>query len=116
MMAEVCNRKRQQEIGCMEWIFWLALLAFQVAFALGSGSIAQSKGRSAESWFFLTLLLMGVFGTILVALLPPLYRQGSGHQVPSQNAGFFERRCMRCGTNIDMNAEVCPVCAARLPS
>ena len=65
------------------------LIVLWIIFAFVTAAIAESKKRSVIGWFFVGLLI-GIFGILLIALLPSLepiqqviYTPHPGHQLQS---------------------------------
>jgi hypothetical protein len=78
----------------------LAALIIGVTFGALSGVAARSRGRNSLGWF-LAGILVGPF-SLVVALLPPVPREGVTVECPScaEVLRFGARACPRCGQQL----------------
>jgi hypothetical protein len=78
-----------------------------------AGVVADSRGRSGIGWFLLNLLLMGVFGLVLVALLPPAAPEPMFVHRPASDP--FRFTCPECKEPIEDTARTfCKHCRSSL--
>lgn len=81
----------------MQTIAWVAAALIVVSVvALIPATLARSKGRSFSAWWLASVLMLGIFAVIPVALLPTY-------------------RCRDCREVINPTARVCPHCKAAVP-
>jgi hypothetical protein len=75
-----------------------------------TGMIASGKGRSGLGWFLIGCIL-GIFGLILVAVLPSLKMQAV--QIAPYGTSGPTKRCLDCGETVLEVANVCKHCGHR---
>jgi len=98
-------------IGLVAWIMC----------AITTAIIAGSRDRSAVAWLFIGLI-MGVFGLILVIVLPAANRRlapaSFNNAFPLIGAGRKKVesgvQCPDCKQEVELTARQCPHCSLRL--
>lgn len=94
----------------------MGFLVLWLIFGIITGVIASSKGRSGIGWFLIGCII-GIFGIILVAVLPSLKPQAVTVTNPSTmtlvNDGRPTKNCPECGETVLQVANVCKHCGAR---
>lgn len=78
----------------------MTLILIWLVCAIGSAAIASNKGRSGLGWFFVSSIL-GVFGLLLVAILPKL---------EDKSEAALQTKCPSCFGPIDRRATTCRHC------
>jgi hypothetical protein len=97
------------------------ILIVWLIFAVATGAVASSKGRSGVGWFLIGLV-GGVFALIIVAVLPNQKVEAARHEqlvsamrASTQTQAADPRRpCPRCGESIPIAAQVCRFCNHQL--
>ncbi len=89
-------------------IIFVLIVSIAICFGLAhlSGKIASEKGYSYAWFFCLTLLLGGLIGLIIVAVIP---QQSSEKQMPRRQVWI----CKRCGRANQANASYCHNCGEK---
>jgi uncharacterized membrane protein YeaQ/YmgE (transglycosylase-associated protein family) len=96
----------------------MGFLVLWIIFGVVTGVIAASKGRSGFGWFLIGCVL-GIFGLILVAVMPSLKPQAVTVTNASDNAprqvsdSRPTKSCPECGETVLQVANVCKHCGAR---
>lgn len=87
----------------------MEIVLFWFVCAVAAGVVAASKGRSGLGWFFLSLLLFGILGLLIVGLMPSLNK-------PEPARADVDTRervpCPSCREFVVKGAEVCRFCGA----
>lgn len=79
-----------------------------------AAAVAHSRGRDPLGWFVLSLVLMGVFGLILVALLPPQARRDDYDLSRTKPSALMRTRCPVCNEPIIADERNCLACRSSL--
>lgn len=95
--------------GFTAWMIFVFVMMIGIMTTCGivTGKMAEKKGYSFSTWFFLGFFL-NIWGIIIALVVTP---RGSGASM----AGF-QKVCPYCGSMIKYNAYVCPNCCTALIS
>lgn len=93
------------------------LLFIWIACAITTAIIAGSRDRNAFAWFGIGLV-MGIFGLVLVIVLPAAPRPASSAGLPLVGAGRRQdgskQQCPDCQQEIPISLRQCTHCGYRL--